>query len=312
VSPDAADPIREVAVSAELHAPVGTGIELCYQTYARTAAGAESDCPLLLIMGLSAPMTWWPDELCRMLAAAGFRVIRFDNRDTGRSGRAPGRVRRVDVVRAFAGLPGRTPYTLSDMADDAVALLDHLGIDRAHVVGASMGGMIAQTMAVEHPDRVASLVSIMSTTGRRTVGWQHPSLLPRLLAPRPASKEAYVAGSLVMSRLIGSPAYPEDEESIRERAEETFDRGISASGVLRQMVAILRQPNRTRDLRSLRMPAAVIHGAADRMVHLSGGRATAAAIPGAELVVVDGMGHDLPAELYPTYVEVIRRTADRA
>jgi pimeloyl-ACP methyl ester carboxylesterase len=175
-----------------------------------------------------------------------------------------------------------------------------------------MGGMIVQTIAVEHTERVASLVSIMSTTGRRSVGWQHPALLPRLLASRPRTRDEYVEQALVMGRMIGSPGFPEDEAEARERAGATFDRGLNPPGVLRQMLAVLRQPNRTRQLRALRVPAAVIHGSADRMVHVSGGRATAAAIPGAELVVIDGMGHDLPPELYDTYVDVIRRTADRA
>jgi pimeloyl-ACP methyl ester carboxylesterase len=297
----------EIAVSEELRAPVATGMELCYQTF-----GDPEDEPLLLVMGLSGPLTWWDEELCRMLARAGFHVIRFDNRDVGCSDRAGGRVRRLDLVRAFVGLPGRTPYTMSDLAADAVGLLDHLGIERAHLAGVSMGGMIVQTMAIEHPERVASLVSIMSTTGRRSVGWQHPALFPRLLAPRARTREQYVEGALVMSRLIGSPGYPEDAETARARAGETWDRGVSASGTLRQMVAILRQPDRSRALKALHVPAAVIHGSADRMVHVSGGRATAAAIPGAELVIVDGMGHDLPPALFPTYVAVIRRTADRA
>ena len=296
-----------IAVSDELRAPVSTGIELCYQTF-----GSAEDDPLLLVMGLSAPMTWWNDALCRRLARAGFFVVRFDNRDAGRSGRGHGRVTRADLVRAGLGLPGRPPYTLSEMADDAVGLLDHLGIERAHIVGASMGGMIVQTMAIEHPDRVASVVSIMSTTGKRSVVWQHPSLLPKMLAPRARTREAYVENGRVMVAMIGSPAYPEDPEAADRRAAETWDRGISGSGILRQMVAILRQPNRTGALRELTVPAAVIHGSADKMVHVSGGRATAAAIPDAELVVIDGMGHDLPAQLYDTFVEVIRRTADRA
>jgi pimeloyl-ACP methyl ester carboxylesterase len=297
-----------VLVSEELRAPAGTGIELCYQTY---STGPDGD-PLLLVMGLSAPMTWWDDGLCRDLAAAGFHVVRFDNRDVGRSERAKGRVRRADLVRAFLGRTRNAPYSLSDMAEDAVGLMDHLGFDRAHVVGVSMGGMIVQTLAIEHPERVASLVSIMSTTGRRSVGWQHPALFPRLLARRARSREAYIETSVAMGRMIGSPGYPEDVDAARARAGETWDRGISASGVLRQMMAILTQPDRSRSLRSLRVPAAVVHGLADRMVHVSGGRATAAAIPGAELVLIDGMGHDLPRELHPAFVDVIRRTAGRA
>jgi pimeloyl-ACP methyl ester carboxylesterase len=169
-----------------------------------------------------------------------------------------------------------------------------------------------QTMALAHPDRVASMVSIMSTTGRRTVGWQDPRLLPMLLAPRQSSRDAYVDTSLRLWQLIGSPGYPDDEESTRSRAGETFDRGVSRAGVTRQMMAILTQPNRTEALRRLHLPAAVIHGTADRMVHVSGGRSTAAAIPGCELVLVEGMGHDVPKALHQTFADVIRRTADRA
>jgi pimeloyl-ACP methyl ester carboxylesterase len=296
-----------VAVSEELFAPVSPGIELCYQTF-----GDPSDEPLLLVMGLGGPMNWWDPELCTMLAEAGFFVVRFDNRDTGRSSRVKGRVTRPALVRAFLSKRGRPPYTLSDMAGDCVGLMDHLGWDSAHVVGVSMGGMIVQTLAVEHPRRVRSLVSIMSTLGKRTVGWQHPSLLPMLIASRGPGKEAYVATSSKLWQVIGSPAYPQPPEKVQSRAEGTFERGVSASGVMRQMLAILHQPNRAAALASLRIPAAVVHGTHDKMVHVSGGRATARAIPGAELLVVDGMGHDVPAELFETLTDIVRRTADRA
>jgi len=293
--------------SDELFAPVGTEVELCYQTF-----GDPEGEPLLLVMGLSGPMTWWDQAFCEQLAGAGFHVVRYDNRDTGRSSRIKAPVRHDQLVRAFATGKARAPYSMSDLAGDAVALLDHLGLESAHVVGVSMGGMIAQTIAVEHPTRVRSLTSISSTTGRRTVGWQHPALLPRLIAPRKAGRDAYVESSLAMWSLIGSVAYPSDAESLRARATETFDRGVSASGVLRQMLAILTQGDRTPRLHNLRVPALVIHGTADKMVHVSGGRSTAAAIPGAELVLVDGMGHDLPPDLFPTFVEAIARTAGRA
>ena len=293
--------------SDELRAPIGNEVELCYQTF-----GDPDDEPLLLVMGLSGPMTWWDQAFCEQLASAGFHVVRYDNRDTGKSSRIAAPARPDQLVKAFATGRANAPYTMSDLARDAVALLDHLAIEAAHLVGVSMGGMIAQTVAVEHPGRVRSLTSISSTTGKRTVGWQHPSLLPRLIAPRKAGRDAYVETSLAMWSLIGSAAYPSDPDTLRTRAEATFDRGVSASGAVRQMLAILTQDDRTPRLRSLRVPALVIHGTADRMVHVSGGRSTAAAIPGAELVTIDGMGHDLPPELFGTFVEAIRRTADRA
>jgi len=295
-----------VTASQELFAPVGREVELCYQTF-----GTPDDEPLLLVMGLGGPMTWWDSELCELLADHGFHVIRFDNRDSGRSSRSTGRVTRTTLVRAFAGQRVRAPYTLVDMAEDAFGLLDHLGLESAHVCGVSMGGMIAQTMAIEHPERVRSLTSIMSTTGKRTVGWQHPSLLPNLLGQR-AGREAYIEMSVRTWKLIGSPAYPTTEEKTRARAGETYDRGVTAGGTLRQMIAILTQPNRSPKLRALRMPALVVHGLADKMVHVSGGRATAAAIPGAELLLIDGMGHDLPPALFETFADGIRRTASRA
>ena len=294
-------------VSDELLAPVGNQVELCYQTF-----GDADGEPLLLVMGLGGPMTWWDPELCRMLAAAGFYVVRYDNRDAGRSTRIRARVTRGQLLRAFGGRRAKAPYSMSDLSGDAVALLDHLGLESAHLAGISMGGMIVQTVAVEHARRVRSLTSIMSTTGRRTVGWQDPRLLPSLIAPRKPGRESYVETSVAFWDVIGSPAYPADPDRLAERAGETFDRGYSASGMMRQMMAILTQPDRTHRLRSLRVPALVVHGTADRMVHVSGGRSTAAAIPGAELLLVDGMGHDLPSELYASFVEAISRTADRA
>ncbi|HEU4811782.1 MAG TPA: alpha/beta fold hydrolase [Nocardioides sp.] len=299
-------PLPEVPVSEELFAPVHQGVELCYQTF-----GSPDGDPLLLVMGLGGPMNWWDPDLCTMLARCGFYVIRYDNRDTGRSTRIAGRVKRSTLLRAFSGRRVRAPYSIGDMALDGFGLLDHLGIDSAHVAGVSMGGMIVQTMAITQPRRVRSLTSIMSTTGKRTVGWQHPSLLPMLFATRGPGKDAYVTTSTQMWQLIGSPAYPVSREEIAGRAEETFDRGVSASGTMRQMLAVLTQPNRSARLHSLRMPALVIHGLADKMVHPSGGRATAAAIPGAELLLIDGMGHDTPPALFETITQAIRRTADR-
>lgn len=296
-----------IPVSDELFAPVSGGVELCYQTF-----GDPSDEPVLLVMGLGGPMTWWDPEFCEMLAERGRYVIRYDNRDTGRSTKLKERVRRSALLRAFAGRAGQPPYTLVDMAQDAVGLLDHLGLDSAHVVGVSMGGMIAQTMAIDSPERVRSLTSISSTTGKRSVGWQHPRVLPLLIAPRAAGRDAFAEGSARMWAVIGSPAFPQVPDEVISRAHETFDRGISASGVMRQMLAIMHEGNRGPRLRRLTMPTLVIHGADDRMVHVSGGRATARAVPGAELLVIDGMGHDLPVDLYPTFIEAIERTIHRA
>lgn len=296
-----------VSTSGEQMATLPTGVDICYQTFGDPGAD-----PLLLVMGLGGPMTWWSTDFCTMLADNGFYVIRYDNRDVGRSSRVKVRVNRRSILRAYAGLKVRAPYSLSDMAADGFALLDHLGLGSAHVVGVSMGGMIVQTMALDNPARVLSLTSIMSTTGRRFVGWQDPRLMPLLLAKRQQSREAYVETSGRLWKMIGSPLYPDTTETVRERAGETFDRGVSASGVVRQVLAILSQPDRSRHLRSLRMPALVIHGLDDRMVHVSGGRATSHALHGSELLLVPGMGHDVPIALYETIVEAIRRTADRA
>jgi pimeloyl-ACP methyl ester carboxylesterase len=295
-----------VTASAELLAPVSPTIELCYQTF-----GDPGGDPLLLVMGLGGPMTWWDEGLCRLLASHGFFVIRYDNRDTGRSTSVSGRVTRPMLVGAFVGRRVPAPYGIGDLAADAVGLLDHLGIGSAHVCGVSMGGMIAQTIAIAHPDRVRSLVSIMSTTGRRTVGWQDPRIIPAMLTPKGTDLEAYVAASARMGSLIGSPRYPEDPAAQRARAEVTWERGLNGAGVLRQMLAVLTQPDRGPALRRLDLPAAVIHGMDDRMVHPSGGRAVAEAIPGAQLLLIPGMGHDLPPELWDTFAGVIRRTADQ-
>lgn len=300
------DPDAPVPRSEELFAPVSAHVELCYQTF-----GSPDDDPLLLVMGLGGPMTWWDADFCEALARAGFYVIRFDNRDAGRSSRGQGKVGRSALVRAFGGLPTRVPYSLDDMAADSFGLLDHLGLESAHLAGISMGGMIVQTMALAQPKRVRSLASIMSTTGKRTVGWQHPVLIRNLLG-RSAGRDGYIRASVATWRVIGSPAYPLSREDTEKRAGETYDRGVSDAGQVRQMAAIVTQHDRGPRLRGLRVPTVVIHGLADKMVHVSGGRATAAAVPGAELLLIDGMGHDLPVPLYETFVNALRRNADRA
>jgi|SRR5438067_767466 len=278
------------------------GVELCYETF-----GDPAGRPLLLIMGLGSPMIWWDEEFCETLAGQGFHVIRFDNRDCGRSSRLHGR---ANLVQAYA--LRISPYSLGDMADDAAALLDALGLPAAHVVGASMGGMIAQTLAIRHPARVLSLTSIMSTTGSRLVGRPSPRVMATLFAPPPRTREAYVELLVRSFRMIGSPGYPFDETRMRERAKRTYDRGTNPAGTLRHMAAIVAARDRSAGLRRLRVPALVVHGSRDPMVHVSGGRATARAIPGADLDVIPGMGHDLPRAVWPRVVGGIVRVADRA
>jgi len=296
------------AISEEQTATLPNGLEICYQTIGHPGAR-----PLLLVMGLGGPMTWWPIDLCRQLADQDFFVIRYDNRDTGRSSRVrEHRVSRTHLVSAFLGRRVPVPYSVRDLASDGFALLDHLGINTAHVAGVSMGGMIAQTMAIEHPERVLSLTSIMSTTGARTAGFQHPMLLPNLLRRGARTKEQYVEGTVAFNKLIGSPTYPTPEGVVRARAEETWDRGITFSGVMRHMIAVITQRNRTESLRELTMPVTVVHGTKDKMVHLSGGKATARAVPGADLRIVEGMGHDLAPGLYDQLVDAITSSAARA
>ena len=283
------------------------GIEICYETF-----GTKTKPPVLLVMGLGGPMGWWTNDFCKQLAREGFYVIRYDNRDTGRSTKLrQHRVTKKLLVKAFLGR-AKAPYGLSDLAEDAFGLLDHLGIKRANLAGVSMGGMIIQTMAIAHPERVLSLTSIMSTTGNRKVGWQHPRLFPSLLGSTGSTRESYVEASLKSARLIASPAYPSDEARDRARAIETYDRGWSASGVGRHMLAVLTQPDRTRDLSRLDIPTTVIHGLRDPLVNPSGGRATANAILGSEFISIAGMGHDLPVQLYDTFIDAITRTAGRA
>jgi pimeloyl-ACP methyl ester carboxylesterase len=299
----------------EAIARLPSGIQLCFDTF-----GDPSDPTALLIMGLSGPLIWWSPDFCTQLAERGFFVVRFDNRDVGRSTKIDGApVTRVDT--ALAALRGamrperarrRPPYTMSDMAADTAGLLDHLGVDSAHVIGVSMGGMIAQTLAIEYPARVRSLVSMMSTTGRRSVGWTDPRLLPLFFRERSVDRASFLEQSFVVMESIGSPGYRATREEAAALAGATYDRGLNAEGVARQTLAILAQPDRTAALSSVRVPALVIHGLADKMVHVSGGRATAAAIPGAELMLVPGMGHDLPAAIWPEILAGIERTARRS
>ncbi|HEX2397521.1 MAG TPA: alpha/beta hydrolase [Solirubrobacteraceae bacterium] len=281
------------------------GLDIAHETF-----GDPGDPPLLLVMGLAAQMLLWREELCELLAERGFFVIRFDNRDVGRSSKTAG-----PPPRIWPALLGRrvdAAYTLDDLADDAVGLLDELGIEAAHVVGASMGGMIAQTIAARHPDRVLSLTSIMSTTGDRKVGRARRRMLPILLRRARSGRARNVARAVRVFRAIGSPGFPFDEESVRELAGRSYDRCFHPAGAAHQLAAILASGDRTTALRSIRAPTLVIHGTDDPLVDVSGARATAAAIPDAQLMLIDGMGHDLPRQLWPRIVDAIRANADRA
>lgn len=298
---------KTLEVSDELFVHLPSGLDLCYQTF-----GDPADESVLLIMGLGGPMGWWSTAFCTRLAERGFHVIRYDNRDTGRSTKLRHhKVSKFDVVKAFLGR-GTAPYGLQDLADDAVGLLDHLGVDDAHVVGVSMGGMIAQVLAVDHSGRVRSLVSIMSSTGRRTAGWTDPRVMPMMLSPMGRTRPEFAENSVKNGRAIGSPAFPTDEDVAHERALETYDRGWIASGVSRHMIAVLTQTDRTERLGAVSVPTQVIHGTNDLLVHRSGGRATADAIPGARLLEIAGMGHDLPSQLHDTFIDAIVDTAARA
>jgi pimeloyl-ACP methyl ester carboxylesterase len=282
------------------------GIEIAYQTF-----GERSDPALLLVMGLGAQLIHWPEEFCELLAARGFHVVRFDNRDVGHSTKiddAPV----PDLAAVIAGDLRDARYTLDDMADDAVGLLDHLEIDAAHVAGASMGGMIAQTIAIRHPDRVLSVCSIMSTTGDRTVGQARPEALAVLLAPAPADRAGYIDFHVKAFKAIGSPGFPFDEEFLRWRAETTYDRSHHPDGFKRQLLAVLASGDRTRALAQISVPTVVIHGSDDPLITVSGGKATARAIPGAELVVIPGMGHDLPSGAWQQIIDAIAANAERA
>ncbi|WP_127508255.1 alpha/beta fold hydrolase [Actinoplanes solisilvae] len=265
------------------------GVDLRYET-----VGNPDDPALLLIMGLGAQLIDWPAEFCSALAGRGFHLVMFDNRDAGLS----------------TAFDSDASYLLTDLAADAAGLLKALGIPRAHVVGASMGGMIAQQLTIDHPDLVASLCSIMSTTGDRTVGRATKEAMAALLTPRVGSREDIIAGGMAMSRLIGSPGYPADEQELHRRASAKYDRSFRPAGTQRQYAAILASPDRTAALGSVTVPTLVIHGEDDPLIGVSGGRATAAAVPGASLLVIPGMGHDLPRALWPQVIEAIVTNID--
>ena len=281
------------------------GLKLAYETF-----GEASDPPVLMVMGLGTQMIAWPDELCQRIADRGHWVIRFDNRDVGLSTHlddlpAP-RPRDLLLRRR------NPPYKVSDMAADAVGLLDALEIDSAHVVGASMGGFIAQTIAGKYPERVRSLTLIMTSTGSRLVGHPRPEVFTKLLKRRVVNDRLEAGEAVVETfRIIGSKGFAFDEDYLRDLAGRSYERAYDPRGYLRQLAACVAQPNRTKYLRAIAAPTIVIHGLDDPLVNSSGGKALAKAIPGAEFIGFQGMGHDLPRQLWPRFADEICSVAER-
>jgi pimeloyl-ACP methyl ester carboxylesterase len=283
------------------------GIDICYEIFGEPAAE-----PMLLIMGLGAQMVLWDDAFCEQLAARGFRVIRFDNRDIGQSGKLTGgkRLTPLELLKLrFLRIPVAAPYKIIDMARDTTGLMDVLGIKSAHLVGASMGGMIAQEIAISFPQRVRSLTSIMSTTGNPKVPGPTKEAAAMLMAPPPTTKEEYFAGFAQTWKILRVGSFPEDEALDPSRAARIFSRGLNPAGVGRQLRAILASGSRKERLCNVTAPTLVIHGTVDPLVHPMGGRDTAASIPGAKLLMVEGMGHAIPIPMWP---QIIGAIADHA
>ena len=280
------------------------GIELAYETFGEPGAP-----PVVLIMGLATQMIAWPDELCEGLARCGLFVVRFDNRDDGESTH----LRNLPPPRLADILVRRRPppYSIGDMAGDVAGLIDSLGLGQVHLVGVSMGGFIAQAVALAYADRVCTLTLMMTSTGSRRVGQPRPRVYSRLLRPPAiADRAAAMSATVQTFRLIGSPGFAFDEEYIRDVAGRSWDRGYDPAGRQRQLAASVSQPNRTAELRRVTVPALVIHGLHDPLVASSGGLAIARAIPGSRFVGFSGMGHDLPRALWPEFVrEIVALTA---
>lgn len=282
------------------------GIEIEYDAF-----GSPADPVMLLVMGLGMQMTGWDPEFCERLADQGFRVIRFDNRDIGLSthfDRAPV----ADPVAVLGGDTSQVPYLLSDLADDTAGLLAALGIESAHLLGVSMGGMVVQELLLRHPERVLSACSVMSTTGAADVGRPTAEAAATLGGPPALEREAAIERGVQTWRVLQSPAYPRSDEQLRTMVAGFYDRDRNPAGSARQLMAILASPDRTPGLRSVAVPTLVIHGEADPLVDVSGGRATAAAVPGALLRTFPGMGHDLPRELWDEFIaEIVANTKRR-
>jgi pimeloyl-ACP methyl ester carboxylesterase len=286
---------------------VVNGIEIHHETI-----GDPADPTMLLIMGLGTQMIGWDDEFCRLLADRGFHVVRYDNRDVGLSTHLDQPVDLMALIGSFAGgEPVEVPYLLPDMAADAAGLLDHLGVEQAHVVGVSMGGMIGQTLAIEHADRVLTLTSIMSTTGDPDVGAPTAEAMQAIMAP-PATTRDEAADTFVRhAHTWGSPAFI-DEDRLRGISGAAYDRAHDPEGGTRQLAAVLASGSRSEGLRKLAVPTLVIHGTEDKLVTPSGGERTAEVVPDAKLMMIDGMGHDLPPQLWPQLIDAITTHAAAA
>jgi pimeloyl-ACP methyl ester carboxylesterase len=296
---------KPIAHSPEQFAKAN-GIELCYDTF-----GGRKDPPLLLIMGLGAQMILWDDGFCTALAARGFYVIRFDNRDIGRSTKIAGEAPPLPKLleQALTGKAIEAPYTLRDMAADAVGLMDALGISRAHVVGASMGAAITQELAINFADRLLTATCIMGTSGDPRLPPPTQEAMAVLMTPTPLDRDAYMERFLWTWRVLRGSAIPEDEARERARAERIYARGINPPGVARQLAAIFASGDRSAALPKVRVPMLVIHGTADPLVPVEGGRAIAAGVPGARLVEIEGMGHALPPAVWDEVVEEVEKHA---
>ena len=282
------------------------GQQIAYETF-----GERGGRPLIMVMGLGASMLMWHPDLCAMLAERGFFAIRFDNRDVGRSSHLRD-ARPPDLMAAMTrGDVSSASYSLDDMADDGFGLLDALDLPTAHVLGASLGGMIAQVMAARHPERMLSLTSIMSMPAPALAN-STPAAVGVLMQPPAATREAAIDQMLEASKVIGSPGYPPDEQWRAELAGQLWDEGIDPAGTARQLMAIYASGDRTKAVSGIAVPTVVIHGDSDPLINVSAGRRTAELIAGAELLIIPGMGHDLPRPVWPALVDAISAVADRA
>lgn len=271
--------------------------------------GDAADRPLLLVMGLGAQLITWPQGFVDALRERGFFVIRFDNRDSGLSTKCQGT---PEITALFTGDTSSAPYLVEDMANDAAGLLVELDLPKVHVVGASLGGMITQALVIHHQDLFLSACSIMSTTGNRAVGAPTGEAITALLRPIATSREEAIEASVAGSKVIGSPGYPVDEALLRTRAGAAYDRSYCPEGTARQLAAVLASPDRTEGLHGVDLPFLVLHGEADPLVTLSGGQATAEAVPDAKLITYPGMGHDLPEPLWTDVADAIVTNAELA